>query len=782
MLIMVVGDQLLQKNAWEVASSSMAGISLQNVNLDSVGIPWVLPGKLTEESTFATTEYASRAVQALGQLKSGPCLVCLNLELPEEAGRVPDRIFGMEVIAKADSIAAGCLVVVKDMRPQDPQMLMMTWSPGVVRAVLPALETGELDPFSEAFEDAIGDIRDHLLTTEEILPLGFSGWVFQPDDYALPRQFRTLGQGVMGKFLPRMNALIEQARIPLDRQPRNPFERESASQQLGRQFRRNRREDDKHLASHEQLFFGIRPMTMPPRPILLEGESGTGKELIAQMLHEKVWQGKSIHPEPVAINCAVLKDEDIHSELFGHMEGSFPDAQTHPGLAMSACYGTLFLDEMDRLSLDLQAMLLTYVETNRFRPKGWVGKDIYSPALILAAVHDLQQSVKSGHVNDNLASRFRLRIRIPPLRDRIRGASGKKELGYLVDYILQSEDWNPGRAIRGISSEAFDTLHRHPFGTLNYRELEEALVGAARNARVSGSPSILRHHLKEVLGPATPTVSGDDSQGPVNQKPDEAALVKARAPGTQAGLASRSTEFVCLLEAVTKVAFAARSFGNTPMANRRLLDIAYKKYPLLRDGLSRLAGEFDRALMHDLDRFLSRPFIQYLHVMDDSLPRAKGLADEKLAVKYSDSKEEYNAAYFYWRSLREDILRDPLLGAALLASQDISDWSRRLGFSGPEEFNEHVGPTTKTLLRTPSQIEIKVIERLVADGYIRGTTLETVGIPRHVWSEIAYRLLRDKWATYSGDWVRLTDLGHKLLKEAFDTWKKKEGSGLADRR
>lgn len=152
--------------------------------------------------------------------------------------------------------------------------------------------------------------------------------------------------------------------------------------------------------------------------VLLQGETGTGKEVLARFIHEtSARRGRFI-----AVNCATLPRDLIAAELFGHTRGAFSGAgDDRPGLFVSADQGSLFLDEIGELPLELQPALLRALQERAVRP---VGADAEVPvdARIIAATNlDLERAVDSGQFRADLFARFaELSFNLPPLRERRR--------------------------------------------------------------------------------------------------------------------------------------------------------------------------------------------------------------------------------------------------------------------------------------------------------------------------------------------------------------------------
>ncbi len=151
--------------------------------------------------------------------------------------------------------------------------------------------------------------------------------------------------------------------------------------------------------------------------VLLLGETGTGKDVFARFIH----QHSPVRDEPfVQLNCAALPRELIESELFGHEKGAFTDAKaTKKGLLEMAGNGTVFLDELGELPVDLQAKLLSALETRMFRRIGGTRARTMHARIIAATNADLVANIREGSFRDDLFYRLNVfTISLPPLRRR----------------------------------------------------------------------------------------------------------------------------------------------------------------------------------------------------------------------------------------------------------------------------------------------------------------------------------------------------------------------------
>lgn len=166
-----------------------------------------------------------------------------------------------------------------------------------------------------------------------------------------------------------------------------------------------------------QLRSQVRKLAEVPCTVLIFGESGVGKELVALGLHRH----STRHRGPlVTVNCAAINGTMAESELFGHAKGAFTGAmREHPGYFAQADMGTLFLDELGELSLDLQAKLLRAIETKSFRPVGARAEQKADVRIIAATNRDLAREAEEGRFRRDLIYRLTSRLVVPPLREHL---------------------------------------------------------------------------------------------------------------------------------------------------------------------------------------------------------------------------------------------------------------------------------------------------------------------------------------------------------------------------
>jgi transcriptional regulator with PAS, ATPase and Fis domain len=213
--------------------------------------------------------------------------------------------------------------------------------------------------------------------------------------------------------------------------------------------------------------------------VLISGESGTGKELIARAIHR---QGNRRDRPFVAVNCAALPAELLESELFGHERGAFTGAYARKlGKFEVAHTGTLFLDEVGMLRLDLQPKLLRALQEREIERVGG-GRSIQVDARIVAASNtDLSQAVAAGCFRKDLYYRLNVvPIAVAPLRER------RADVAPLARHFLAKYARQFGKAVTDLSPGALDVLERYHWPG-NVRELENIV---ARSVALAAEPLV----------------------------------------------------------------------------------------------------------------------------------------------------------------------------------------------------------------------------------------------------------------------------------------------------
>jgi two-component system response regulator AtoC len=202
-------------------------------------------------------------------------------------------------------------------------------------------------------------------------------------------------------------------------------------------------------------------------PVLISGESGTGKELVARAIH---YRGSFAKRPFVAVDCGSLVPTLIESELFGYEKGAFTGAnRSKEGLFQSAHGGTIFLDEIGELPLELQAKLLRVLQEKEVRPVGSNHRVKVDVRVIAATNRDLEVAYKEGKFRKDLYFRLNVvTLHLPSLRER------KSDIPTLVHYFL--DKFAPGKAMT-VSAAAMKCLLQYEWPG-NVRELENAMERA----------------------------------------------------------------------------------------------------------------------------------------------------------------------------------------------------------------------------------------------------------------------------------------------------------------
>lgn len=223
-------------------------------------------------------------------------------------------------------------------------------------------------------------------------------------------------------------------------------------------------------AAMQEMLELIRQVGPTEATVLVMGESGTGKELIAEALHER--SNRAAFPM-VKINCAALPGNLLESELFGYVRGAFTGAvKDKPGRFQLAKGGTIFLDEIGEMPIELQAKLLRALQERVVEPLGAVKPVEIDVRIIAATNRNLREAVAKGEFREDLYFRLNvLELISPPLRDRL------DDLPLLVSRLLDKLGRKNRKSVRGVSPDFMQKLTTHAWPG-NVRELENVLERA----------------------------------------------------------------------------------------------------------------------------------------------------------------------------------------------------------------------------------------------------------------------------------------------------------------
>jgi len=216
----------------------------------------------------------------------------------------------------------------------------------------------------------------------------------------------------------------------------------------------------------EKLYRIIAKAASSSHPVLILGESGTGKEMVARSIH---YSGPFRDKPFIPVDCGSLVPTLIESELFGYVRGAFTGAnQAKDGLLAIAEGGTVFLDEVGELPVDLQAKLLRAIQEKEIRPVGSTRRVPINVRILAATNRDLEQAVMEGAFRRDLYFRLNvLSLRIPPLRER------REDIPVLITHFMERAARTSGQE-KILSDEALKAMLAYDWPG-NVRELENCL-------------------------------------------------------------------------------------------------------------------------------------------------------------------------------------------------------------------------------------------------------------------------------------------------------------------
>jgi two-component system response regulator HydG len=255
-----------------------------------------------------------------------------------------------------------------------------------------------------------------------------------------------------------------------------------------------------HSPEMEKLYRIIAKAAHSTHPVLILGESGTGKELVARSIH---YSGPFKDKPFIPVDCGSLVPTLIESELFGYVRGAFTGAvRAKDGLLATAEGGTIFLDEIGELPVDLQAKLLRAIQEKEIRPVGGTRAVPINVRILAATNRDLDTAVSQGTFRRDLYFRLNvLTLRIPPLRER------KQDIPLLIGNVLERIN-QAHEAQHNIGEDALRLMLNYNWPG-NVRELENCIERACTTSslptiHVSDMPTQLQHFQEQTTRAAAP--------------------------------------------------------------------------------------------------------------------------------------------------------------------------------------------------------------------------------------------------------------------------------------
>lgn len=248
--------------------------------------------------------------------------------------------------------------------------------------------------------------------------------------------------------------------------------------------------------SMNELFKLIHDVAPTAITVLIQGENGTGKELIANAIH---FNSPNVNKPFIKLNCAVLAETLLESELFGHVKGAFTGAiKDKVGRFELADRGTLFLDEIGEISPNMQVKLLRVLQEGEFERVGEAETIKVDVRIIAASNQDLEEKIREGTFRQDLYYRLNvIPIHVPPLRER------KDDIELLVYHFFEKFDEVYKKNIKKIDPEVLRALEEYDWPG-NIRELENYMERAivlnkTDKLSLSDFPETIGHKQKTVV-------------------------------------------------------------------------------------------------------------------------------------------------------------------------------------------------------------------------------------------------------------------------------------------
>jgi DNA-binding NtrC family response regulator len=326
----------------------------------------------------------------------------------------------------------------------------------------------------------------------------------------------------------------------------------------------------------QNLYEMIESVAESDANIMIVGESGTGKELIANAIHFRSRRAKRPF---VKINCAALPKDLIESELFGHVKGAFTGAASEKaGLIGQADGGSLLLDEITEMPLELQPKLLRVLQERVYRR---LGGDKVFPVdfrLITATNRDPRQAVIDGHLREDLYYRIHtIELRVPPLRER------EEDIQHLAEHFLRTYAEKYQRGVRSISQAAYARLFAYRWPG-NVRELQNAIERAVLLSRAEAieAADLQLERATDSVGESKPAAPFSPSGPVVAADLPLAEVARRLVESLPAPSGEMNDDLFKTLEGVIVGAALARTQGNKQAAAQLLGVYRPRLYSMIR--------------------------------------------------------------------------------------------------------------------------------------------------------------------------------------------------------
>ncbi len=311
----------------------------------------------------------------------------------------------------------------------------------------------------------------------------------------------------------------------------------------------------------------VRIVAQTRASVLITGESGTGKELIASALH---YNSPRQNAPFIKLNCAAIPEQLLESELFGHRKGAFTGALHHKkGKFEMAEGGTIFLDEIGEMPLNMQSKLLRVLQEREIEPVGGTTRSI-DIRILAASNADLEQKIKERQFRSDLYYRLNvIHLPIPPLRAR------KEDILPLVQHFIEKHAKENNRSIRLIRPEAVRLLEQYSWpGNVRQLEnsIERAVILSQKDALDAGDfACLLESQLHEELV-FTEGSGTEDREGPARTGQAGLEALSSQAAGKVYEHAIQNVERTLITQALHKFRYTKAKAARYLGINRNTLD------------------------------------------------------------------------------------------------------------------------------------------------------------------------------------------------------------------